>query len=104
MSAKDIFAAAAMAMFNALGQDAVFTPAVGDPVSCKVDIEKDVDLQPIGYEAAVWAKETLLECLLAVIGKEPDRGETFQVGSTIYKVKSIVKNDGTFVTAAVNEN
>ena len=98
---ETIFDAAAVDIFNALGRDAVYQPASGDPVSLKVNIEQAVALQPDGYEARVYAEGDVLEYLLADAGKEADRGETFTIGSTTWTVQSVLRNDGRFVSVAV---
>ncbi|MBW2342509.1 MAG: hypothetical protein JRF53_00590 [Deltaproteobacteria bacterium] len=101
MTAEEIFDKAEERIFDRLGKDAVFTPAVGDPVSCKVNLEKGSDFQPGGLDAQVWGSETSIEYRLAEVGKEADRDEVFTVGGTDYTVKDVMENDGRFVKVAV---
>jgi hypothetical protein len=102
VSADDIFDQAAMDMFDQMDtKDAVFTPAVGDPVPCKINLEFDVDLEPHGFDSQVWSRGTTIEAILNVLGKEPDKGETFTVGETDYTVQTVQENDGRFVKVVV---
>lgn len=103
MSEEDTFDEIGEDLFDDLGVDATFTPSVGDPVSCKVNLEIGVDLQPGGLDAQVWRSETTIEYRLAEVGKEADRDETFTVGGTVYTVKDVVENDGRFVKVNVKE-
>lgn len=102
MSEEATFDQAAVDIFNIRGQSATFTPLVGDPVGCKVDVVTGVDLQPVG-ESQVWEQGITLEYLLAVVGKEADPGDTFLtlVGATTYTVKAVEENDGRFVKVVV---
>ncbi|MBN1664840.1 MAG: hypothetical protein JW943_14665 [Deltaproteobacteria bacterium] len=75
------------------GEDAVFHPAEGDPIPCKVFIDFDVRLQPAGIEAQVWETGTVIEAPLSMLGRKPVRGETFTYDSTTYTVKRIADDD-----------
>lgn len=88
-------------LFDDLGQEATFTPSVGDAVSCQVHLYTGTENQPIGLDAQVWGSETTIEYQLDEVGKEADAGETFLIGSTTYTVKHVVENSGRFVTVAV---
>lgn len=114
MGLRAVFAEALPGIFNAAGEDAVFTPAAGAAVPCKVFIDFDVQLQPAGSEAQVWQRGTTIEALLAdprtggtgvAIGREPARGETFTLAipaaGTVYTVDAILQNDGLSVKAVV---
>jgi hypothetical protein len=101
MGLRAVFAAALPGIFDAAGEDAVFTPATGDPIPCKVFIDFNVMLQPAGTEAQVWELGTKIEALLSVIGREPNRGETFTVDLVVYTVKAILEDDGLTVKAVV---
>ena len=104
MSEEATFTQAAQDIFDALGQSAVFTPSVGDPVSCVVNPEIEVEFQPAG-ESQVWEQGTTIEYMLAEVGKEADPGETFLIAAGIYAgtytVKAVLENDGRFVKVAV---
>jgi len=80
---------------------AVFTPAVGDPVSLNVDVSTGTDFQPGGLDVQAWGTETTLEYLLSDIGREVNKGETFTVGGTVYTVQDVERNDGLFVMVNV---
>lgn len=105
MGLRAVFAAAVPNIFNAAGEDAVFTPATGDPIPCKVFIDFNVMLQPAGVEVQVWQQGTTIEALLSVLGREPNRGETFTLDipsdDTIYTVQAILEDDGLTVKAVV---
>ncbi|GAG30475.1 unnamed protein product [marine sediment metagenome] len=107
-TAEEIFNQAAIDIFNKQGVAALYTPSVGDPVSCQVDIERDVDLEPDGFNAQIWGRGITVEGILSVLGKEPDTDETFTITEgdfidTVYTVKTIIENDGRFVKAVVKE-
>jgi hypothetical protein len=105
MGLRAVFAAALPGIFDAAGEDAVFTPATGAAIPCKVFIDFNVMLQPAGVETQVWQRGTTIEALLSVIGREPDRGETFTLDipadDTIYTVQAILENDGLTVKVVV---
>jgi len=101
MSEEDTFDEIAEDLFDDLAVAATFTPAVGDAVSCKVNLEKGTDFQPGGLDAQVWGSETTIEYRLAEVGKEADRDEVFTVAGTDYTVKDVMENDGRFVKVAV---
>lgn len=91
MNPDTIIDQAVVDMFNAGGSDATYTPTVGDPVSCKVILTKDIDMQPGSYESEVYGSQMTIEAPLKVLGKEPDEGETIGIGSTIYRVESVAE-------------
>jgi hypothetical protein len=88
-------------LFDALGVDATFTPAAGDPIPLKVDFKNDIALQPTGYETRSWQGEKTIEFVLDEIGREPNRGEKFEIDGTDYTVQSIVENSGRFCKVTV---
>jgi hypothetical protein len=110
MGLRAVFAAALPDIFDAAGEDAVFTPAEGASIPCKVFIEFNVMLQPAGVDVQVWQRGTTIEALLSEtpnlgIGREPNRGETFTLdipsNDTVYTVQAILENDGLTVKAVV---
>ncbi len=101
MGLRAVFAAALPGIFDAAGEDAVFTPATGDPIICKVFIDFNIMLQPSGMEAQAWERGTTIEALLSVLGREPNRGEIFTVDFISYTVKAILQNDGLTVKVVV---
>lgn len=98
---EEIFDNAASVLFNRIGRDAVYQPVTGDPVSCKVVIERDVDLEPSGFSAQIWGKGITIEAILSELGKEPDAEETFTVDGITYTVLTVKENDGRFVIIIV---
>jgi hypothetical protein len=101
MGIRAVFAAADAIFMPLIGEDAVFTPAAGAAIPCKIFIDFSVLLQPAGVEAHIWERGTTIEALLSEIGREPKRGETFEYDSVVYTVKSILENDGLTVKAVV---
>lgn len=86
---------------SALGEDATYTPLVGTAKACRVIVNRNVLMQPDGMTAMVYEKGTTVEAMLSVIGGEPNRGDTFTVGTDTWTVQSIEQNDGYTVTAVV---
>ena len=104
-TAQEILDQAAEDLFDATAVDAVFNPAAGDPVDCKIDYREETRQQPDGYEAAVYARYKVVEYLYSEIGREVERGEYFEkADGTVYTVESIAENDGRFVSAIVVES
>jgi len=101
MGLRATFAAALPDIFDAAGEDAIFTPAAGAVIPCKIFIDFSVLLQPAGVEAQVWERGTTIEALLSVLGREPKRGETFELEMIEYTVKSVLENDGLTVKSVV---
>jgi hypothetical protein len=101
MSISTILDAAMTDLFNNVGEDAIYTPVTGAVLSCKVWIQKDVQLQPIDFTGQAVENSTLLECLLSEVLTVPQRGATFLVGSTTYTVQTLQKNDGRILTLVV---
>ena len=100
MSFDDVFDIADDLIFDACGVDATFTPTVGDAVECKVNFVIDTSDEPY-TESKVWGSNKTIEAILDVIGKEPDKGETFTINFVVYTVQKVIANDGRFVTVAV---
>jgi hypothetical protein len=101
MGLRAVFAAALPDIFDAAGEDAVFTPAAGAAIPCKIFIEFDVALQPEGTTAQVWEQGTTIEALISEITRAPARGETFTYDSVVYTMKAVISNDGLTVKVAV---
>ncbi|MBF0395770.1 MAG: hypothetical protein HQK78_03285 [Desulfobacterales bacterium] len=96
----DIFNRLVKDIFNAFGQDAIYMPISGKKRQVRVAIDYKTELQPSG-QASVYEIGTTMECILAEIGREPNRGDRFQIGNKVYKVDSIIQNDGRVVKMAV---
>ena len=97
-------------MFEAAGEDAIFTPAVGDPLDCKVFIDFNVALEPDSFEGTTLQTGTVIEALLngdavlpdgIAISRVPVRSETFTLAGVTYSVARIISNDGFTVKMAV---
>jgi len=101
MGLRSVFAEALPGIFEAAGEKAIFTPATGDPIDCHVFIEFNVMLQPAGIEAQVWERGTTIEALLSEIGREPNRGEIFEIDDVEYSVQVPLENDGLTVKMVV---
>jgi hypothetical protein len=84
-----------------LGDDAVYTPSGGTAIACRVLIDRSVMLQPTGMVAQVFERGTTIEAILADIGKEPNRGDTFVIGTETFTVQAIDSTDGLTVTMVV---
>jgi len=84
-----------------LAVDALYHPAGGPSVSCRVIFEEDILLQPPEMMAQIDERGTTIEARLVDLGKEPDRDETFVIGSDTYTVQRIDENDGLVVRMIV---
>ena len=90
-------------------ESGIFTPAVGDPVSVMVRIDRETLTEPDGLEMLVVGEEIRAKALLSELGQMPiartrnRAGDTFTVGSTVYEVTAIQEKDNHFVTCAVKE-
>lgn len=105
-TAEEIFNQAAEDIFDKQGVAATYTPSIGDPVVCQVNVVRGIDLEPQGFDSQVWGSGITLEAVLSVIGKEPDTDETFTITEgdyedTVYTVLTVLENDGRFVKVAV---
>jgi len=100
MSTEDTFDTATEDIFNLLGVDGIFTPNIGDTVECKVHLVTGIVNEPY-TDSKVWGTDKTVEAILDVIGKEPDKDETFTIGGVVYTVCTVIANDGRFVTVTV---
>ena len=90
-------------IFDAMGEDAIFTPLTGDPITCKAFIDFGVTLEPDGFEGQSRGESIVIEALLSVLTREPLRGETFEIDGVTYKVSRITGNDHFTVKCACKE-
>jgi hypothetical protein len=89
-------------LFDNLGVDATFIPAAGDPISLKVIHRSELVMQPVGYESRAWQGEQTIEVLIADIGREPNRGEKFEIDDETYTVRAVQASDNRrFCTVSV---
>ncbi len=102
MAVETLLDAAGLDVFDIMGQAAIFTPATGSTVSCQVVIDSAVKMQTEGQETQAWAGRFTIEGLISVLGREPNRDETFTVGATTYTVQTLLENnDERFYKAVV---
>lgn len=93
---------------NQLAIDCVYYPLADDfsitdrPVSCKIEIEYDVILQPSEYDAQVVETGTTITALYSDV-VEPKTGSEFKTTDTVFTVKRITDNDKVFVTMVVTD-
>lgn len=73
--------------------DAVFNPAIGDPVSCTVRIYNTDDRQVEGFEGQVTEEITVIEYQLSEIGRDIEDGETFVINGTTYTADGMQGRD-----------
>lgn len=81
--------------------DATYTPTIGDPVSCRIHIEQQLDPQPLGYESQAWASRLTIEYRLDEVGQQANRGDIFTTDSVDYEVQSVIEGDQRFCKVAV---
>jgi len=84
--------------------DAVYTPAVGDPVTTVVLLDRDVEQFPGGFESNVSERRTEIEFRKDHVSS-PSRDETVTVtlpaGDTVYTLHDVVTDDGFSVRISV---
>ena len=100
MTAEIIYDAAADAIIDALGRDATYTVGAVT-TSLKVVLDKVIDPGPSSFEGKAWQYMRTIECLLADLGGEPNKGDMFTIGANTYTVKEVLENDDRFVKVAV---
>lgn len=103
-----VFDTAADFMFTrnlaTMGDDAVYQSIVGnDPVNIQVWIDTEQILEIDAYEAQVYTQADTVEYVLADIGHEADRGDTFTSDGFIYTVQRPMENDGYTVKCQVKK-
>jgi hypothetical protein len=101
MTAETVFAAAMAAIAEGIGHPATYTPAGGQAVTLRVNLEVEVEPQPDGYGGGAWTQITTIEGLISGFGREPDIGDTVAIGAVTYTVKRVLENDGLWVKVAV---
>jgi len=106
---SDAVAAAMVELWDFAADAGTYIPAVGDPVSVQVRIDKQAFVEPDGLTTVVAGEEIRAKVLLADIGQEPvartpqRKGDVFEVGDIEYEVTAIVEKDNHFITCAVKE-
>jgi hypothetical protein len=99
---------AAEDIFDHLGDDATFYPLDGDPITCKVDLDKEGQNEPDGFTSQARGEQITLEGPRHTLGKIPVAktatrdGERFVMDDgTVYEVLGILDSDNFFVTCSV---
>ena len=90
-------------IFEAMGEDAVFTPLIGDPISLKAFIDFGVVLEPDGFDGQLRQESIVIEALLSDLLHEPLKGETFEIDSMVYRVGRVIGNDHFTIKAVCKE-
>jgi hypothetical protein len=84
-----------------VGEDAIYTPAKGDPVECHVIKDERGQYNPPGFDIQVFSQVMTIRALLSELGQIPATGDTFTIGLTTYRVKAPPEYDGVTVKAVV---
>jgi hypothetical protein len=101
MGIRSEIAEALPEIFTDMGEDATYTPVLGDPLELKIFIDFDVQFEPGDLTAQTWQTGTQIEILLEDVEAEPSRGATFLYDETTYTVLKVIQNDGFTVKMAV---
>jgi hypothetical protein len=98
-----IFETALRDIFNdpEMAVDAVFTHSGGAGIQCRVILERDILLQPNSMTAQVYERGNTIEAMLSDLGAVPNRGDTFMIGTEIFTVQAIDRNEGYTVKVIV---
>jgi len=95
MGLREVFIEAFPGVLDDAGEDASFTPTVGDSIpAIKILIDFDVLLQPSGVDPQTWIKGTVISTALSLFEATPRRGDYFTYDAVDYTIQSIIKNDG----------
>jgi hypothetical protein len=104
MSEEAAFDQLAEDVKSVLFEDATFIPQVGDRVSLKVRPVQNVEYHPQDFIGVTRFYARTIEFLFSDLGRLPERGEEFLIGSDRYSVAKIIEHDGDgrFVMAEVS--
>ena len=84
------------------GDSAVFTDvSTSEQTSLTVWIAEQLETIVSGYTANVWEQIHTIQIMLSDLSAEPDINDTFTIGSDIFKVHSVIENDGKTCKMAV---
>jgi len=105
MGLRKIFEESLGDVFDTAGEDAVYIPQDGTPLTCKMFIDYDVVMQPAGLQSETWEKGTTIELLLSQIGQIPARGDivTYTDKGKSYTLLAPVENDGLSIVMMAKE-
>ncbi len=94
---------AARDQMNRRGVDAVYHPAPGEPVPCKIRIIHDSELRPSGdLEIGVIMVGTVIQALCEDVGR-PRSGSTFLADGETYTVARLDSTDRIFTKVVIRE-
>jgi hypothetical protein len=74
-------------------EDGYFIPEIGDRVSLKLDYRQRISDQPVGMVGTALAYEREIEFYFSDLGRFPEPGEQFLIGSEYYMVDKILEHD-----------
>ena len=74
-------------------EDSIFIPEIGDRVSLKVKYDQRIADQPVGLSATALAYEQEIEFVFSDLGRLPEPGEQFLIGSEYYLVQRVIDHD-----------
>lgn len=87
-------------LMSVIGTAATYTPYGGSPVLLNVNLVVSIVMQP-DLTTQAWAQIKSIDVLLSDVTTEPNRNDTFLIGSTTYTVTEVIANDGRFVKLGV---
>ena len=98
------FLAAGDKVMEKLGKAAMYYPVDGEEISCTVHLDEELTTSPDGFDLKAYQATKTIEALFSEIGKFPQKGERFVIGSYSYEVKSVIPQDSSdiFVLIAVD--
>lgn len=76
--------------YGEMADDAVFSPNYGEPESCSVIFDQEIDQMPVGYNAGGMDYLTTIEVRNSDVSKLPERGDIFTIDSVQYMVDAII--------------
>ena len=91
-----------MAIFRALGVDAIYTPIDDLSIDCRVILEHDSVLQPSSLDTNVVEIGITIDAKYSEIGT-PETGGLFTIDGNVYTVKRVEANDKSIVRMWVTE-
>jgi hypothetical protein len=84
------------------GDSALYTDvSSGEETSMTVWLEEQLETLVNGYTANVWEQVFTIEIMLSDVESEPDIGDTFLIGDNLFRVHSVLENNGTTCKMAV---
>jgi len=106
---SDAVSAAMVELWDFAADTGTYIPAVGNPVSVQVRIDKQTFVEPDGMTTVIAGEEIRAKVLLADIGQEPvartpqRKGDVFLISGMEYEVTAIIEKNNHFIVCAVKE-